>query len=62
VRHGRGRLVLPDLVDQAPVRDDLSRAQEQGGENRPLLAAAQLEGALLDLGFERTEDPEPEWF
>jgi hypothetical protein len=61
VRRGRWRIVLPDLVDEAPVRDDLPRAQQQGGENRPLLTAAQLEGALLDLGFERTEDPEPEW-
>jgi hypothetical protein len=62
VRCGRRRTVGPDLVDQALVRYDLPRTEQQGAENGPLPAAAQLEGAFLDLGFERTEDAEPEWF
>jgi hypothetical protein len=56
-----GRILPPDLVDQALVGHDVARAKEQGSENCPLLAAAQLEGAFLDLGFERTEDTEPDW-
>ena len=58
---GRRRTVPPYLVDQALVRYDLARTEQQGGESGPLLAAAQLEGAFLDLGFERTEDAEPDW-
>jgi hypothetical protein len=59
---GRRRIVRPDLVDQSLFRYDLARTKQQGTQNGPLLAAAQFEGALLDLGFERTEDAEPEWY
>jgi hypothetical protein len=51
VRCGRRRTVSPDLVDQALVRYDLARTEQQGAQNGPLLASAQLEGAFLDLGF-----------
>jgi hypothetical protein len=61
VRCGRRRTFPPDLVDQALVRYDLARTEQQGAQNRPLLAAAQLEGDFLDLSFERTEDAEPDW-
>ena len=60
VRCRRRRTVSPDLVDQALVRYDLARTEQQGGENGSLLAAAQIESAFLDLGFERTEDAKPE--
>jgi hypothetical protein len=59
---GRRWIVAPDFVDQAPVRDDLPCTQEQCRQHRPLLAAAQLDGALVDFCIERTEDPESEWF
>jgi hypothetical protein len=58
---GRRRIVRPDLVDQSLFHYDLACTKQQGTQNGPLLAAAQLEGALLGLGFERTEDAEPEW-
>jgi hypothetical protein len=61
VRRGRRRTVPPDLVDQALVRYNVARTEQQSAQNGPLLAAAQLEGAFLDVGFERTEDAEPDW-
>jgi hypothetical protein len=61
VRCGRRRTVPPDLVDQALVRYDVARTEQQGAQNGPLLAAAQLEGDFLDLSFQRTEDAEPDW-
>jgi hypothetical protein len=57
---GCRRAVPPDLVDQALVRHDLAGTEQQGGENGPLLTAAQIEGVFLDLGFEHTEDAKPE--
>jgi hypothetical protein len=51
VRCGGRRTVPPDLVDQAFVRYEATRTEQQGGENSPLLTAAQLEGAFLDLGL-----------
>jgi hypothetical protein len=42
------------------VGDDLACTEQQGGENGSLLAAAQIEGAFLDLGFEGAEDAKPE--
>jgi hypothetical protein len=54
VRCGGRRTVSPDLVDEALVRYDLARTEQQGGENGALLAAAQLESAFVDLGLERT--------
>jgi hypothetical protein len=60
VRCRRRRIVSPDLVDQPVVRYDLPRTEQQGGENGPLLPSAQIEGAPLDLGFDRTEDAKPE--
>lgn len=56
-----GRARSPDLVYQALLGYHIARAKEQGGENGPLLTAAQLEGSFPDLGFERTEDAEPDW-
>jgi hypothetical protein len=61
VRCGRGGSLAPDLVDQALVGYDLACAKEESGENGPLLSAAQLQSMFLNLGFERTEDAEPDW-
>ena len=61
VRCGCRRAVTPDVVDQSLVRHDLARTEEQGSEDGPLLAAAQLGCAFLDLGLECSEDAEPEW-
>ena len=51
VEGARGRVVVPERVDQAVGRDDLAGAQEKHGEQRPLLAGADLErlSALRDL-------------
>jgi hypothetical protein len=38
----------------------LAGTEQQGGENDPLLAAAEIEGAFLDLGVEQAEDAKPE--
>lgn len=56
---GRG-VFSPDLVDQAVVRHHLAGTEQQGGENGLLLATAEIERALIDLGFECTEDAKPE--
>jgi hypothetical protein len=61
VRSGCRRALPPDLVDEPPVGHDLAGAEQQGSENGTLLAAAQLDGAFAELGFERAEDAEPEW-
>lgn len=60
MRRGRRRTVPPDLVDQALVRYDLSRTQEQDRENCSLLAPPECESTFTDLGLKRTEDPEAE--
>ena len=55
------RALPPDLVDEPPVGHDLAGTKQEGSENGTLLAAAQLDSAFCDLGFERAEDAEPEW-
>jgi hypothetical protein len=60
VRCRRGRILAPDVVDQALVGHYLPCTEQQSSQNGPLLATTQLEGASLDLGFERTEDAEPD--
>jgi hypothetical protein len=60
VSGGCGRTVAPDVVDQALVRYDIPRTEQKRGENRTLLAPAQLDRAAADLGFERAEDAESE--
>ncbi len=61
MRRRRRRAVPPDLIDQSFARYDLARREQQSSEDGPLLAAAQLDAAFVDLGLERTEDAEPEW-
>ena len=61
VRRGCRRALPPNLVDEPAVGHDLAGTKQQGSENGTLLAAAQLDGAFSDLGFERAEDAEPEW-
>jgi hypothetical protein len=41
------------------VGHDLAGTKQQGSENGTLLAAAQLDCAFSDIGFERAEDAEP---
>ncbi|HEU6446278.1 MAG TPA: hypothetical protein VFL61_14580 [Gaiellaceae bacterium] len=60
MRCGRRGIVPPDVVHQPLVRYDLAGAQQQSGENGPLLAAAQIDGAFFDLSFECAEDAKPE--
>jgi hypothetical protein len=60
VRCGSREIVPPDLIEQALDRHDLVPAEKQGCENSPLLAAAELERAFADLGFERAENAKPE--
>jgi hypothetical protein len=60
VRCGRRRTLAPDVVDQALVGHYLTRTEQQSSQNGLLLATTQVEGASLDLGFERTEDAEPD--
>jgi hypothetical protein len=60
VRCGRRRTLAPDVVDEALVGHYLASAEQQSGQNGALFATAQLKGASLDLGFERTEVAEPD--
>jgi hypothetical protein len=60
VRRGRRRPLAPDVVDQALVRHHLIRTEQQSSQYGPLLSTSQLERASVDLGFERTEDAEPD--
>ena len=58
VEGARGRVFVPERVDQAVRGDDLAGAQEKECEQRPLLARADLE-RLPALGrLERAEDAE----
>ena len=51
------RLAGPDLLDQPVGMHDLVRVQEQDGEQRSLLPAAELDLAILPQDCERPEDP-----
>jgi hypothetical protein len=62
VRCGSREIVPPDLIEQALDGHDLASAEKQGCENSPLLAPAELKRTFGDLGFERAENAEPEWF
>ena len=59
VRRRRRRAVAPDLVDQALAGNDLISTEQQSCKNGALLAAAELDRAIADLGLERTEDAKP---
>ena len=43
LRRGRRRALAPEIVDERVLRHDLVRAQEQRGEQRALLGAAEVE-------------------
>ncbi len=53
-----GRLLAPHLVDQDLGRDEVVRAQEQVGEDRPLLRAAERDRAVPLGDLQRPEDAE----
>ncbi len=57
-RGGLGRLLAPELVDQALTRDGLVRVQEQKAEEAALLGACDLEAVAVVLDLEGAEDPE----
>ena len=52
---GGGRIVAPELVDQALERDDLVRPQQQQCEHGSLFGAAEREHTVSDLSLERPE-------
>ena len=53
------RVVAPQGVDEEVGRDDLIRVQQEDGEQRALLLAAELQRlAVGGSDFERPEDPE----
>ena len=58
LRDGLGRLRAPELVDQPVCRDDLVRAREQDGEQRPLPGAAERERTALLDDLERSQNAE----
>ena len=60
MRCGSREIVSPDLIEQALDGHHLVPTEEQGCENSPLLAPAELERAVPDLGFERAENAKPE--
>ena len=55
-----GRIVPPQLLDQAVARDDRARLEQQQGEDASLLDAAQAKLPLALPDLERTEDAEVE--
>ena len=55
-------MIPPDLVHQELDGHDLVAAEKQSCEHGSLLAAAELERAFPDLGFEPAENAEPERF
>ena len=58
LRGRRRRLVAPELVDQAVSRNDLVRAQQQDGEQRPLLRSSERQDTSTVSDLERAEKPE----
>jgi hypothetical protein len=54
----RGRRLAPELVDQPLGRDHLVRVQEQDGEQRARLDAAERQHAAVGTDLERPEDRE----
>ena len=57
-RRGRGRIVLPQRLEETVGRDDPSRLEQQHREQRALLRAAELDRLSVSTGLERTEDGE----
>jgi hypothetical protein len=53
-------VLAPELVDEPLGRHRLARAQEQQGQERTLVAAAQLHGPVAVEHLERPEDAELE--
>ena len=60
-RGGRAarRGFAPECIDQPVTSDDLVRVQQHNREERPLLAAAQRDGAPPLRRLQRAEHPEP---
>jgi hypothetical protein len=58
LRRRLGRLVVPERVDQTVRGDGPVPLQEERGEQRPLLRAAQLERAAVVEDLERAQDAE----
>ena len=57
-RGGSRRLLSPELLDEAIVRDDLARTDEEKPEERPLLVPTEGERPLRCDDLERPENPE----
>jgi hypothetical protein len=55
-----GRVVAPELVDEAVARDRLGRVKHEDRENASLLDPAESDLALAVEHFERSEDAEVE--
>ena len=55
---GRRRSLAPQLLDESIERDRLSPVDEQDGEERPLLRAAQRQPLTMLERLEPTENPE----
>jgi hypothetical protein len=57
VAGARGRLVRPELLDEALDRDDPVRLKQQDGQERTLLGLADRDGARVDEDLERPQEP-----
>ena len=57
-RRGRRRLTGPERVDQAVGRDDAAGVEQEQGEQRALLRAAERDHLSVDRHLERAQDPE----
>ena len=57
LRGGRRRALAPEVVDELVLRHDLVRAEEEGGEQRTLLGAAEVEAPAVFHDLQWAEDP-----
>ena len=57
LRGGRRRALAPEIVDERVLRHDLVRAEEEGGEQRTLLGAAEVDAPAVLHDLEWAEDP-----
>jgi hypothetical protein len=55
-----GRIVTPELVDQAIARDNRAPAEQKQGQQAPLLHAAEANLAFALPDLERAKDAEVE--
>ena len=58
LRRGRRRLLAPQALDQRVGRDRAAGPQGEHREHRPLLAGAQLDGAVTEPKLDRTQKPQ----